>query len=102
MIEYFEVLDILPIFVLKSNVYILVMPTLFFYLGLRFFFYSNDHEPIHVHVSSGDAEAKFRIEPEIVLIENNGLKSREIRQAIMAIEENKEVIIERWKEFFEQ
>ena len=102
MIEYFEVLEIIPIFVLKSNQYILVMPTLFFYLGLRFFFYSNDHEPIHVHVSSGDAEAKFRIEPEIVLIENNGLKSREIRQAIMAIEENKEVIIERWKEFFEQ
>ena len=102
MIQYFEVLEIIPIFVLKSNQYILVMPTLFFYLGLRFFFYSNDHEPIHVHVSSGDAEAKFRIEPEIVLIENNGLKSREIRQAIMAIEENKEVIIERWKEFFEQ
>ena len=101
MIQYFEVLEIIPTFVLKSKIY-LVMPTLFFYLGLRFFFYSNDHEPIHVHVSSGDAEAKFRIEPEIVLIENNGLKSREIRQAIMAIEENKEVIIERWKEFFEQ
>ena len=101
MIEYFEVLEIIPTFVLKSKIY-LVMPTLFFYLGLRFFFYSNDHEPIHVHVSSGDAEAKFRINPEIVLIENNGLKSREIRQAIMAIEENKEVIIERWKEFFEQ
>lgn len=55
-----------------------------------------------MHVSSGDAEAKFRIEPEIVLIENSGLKSREIRQAIMAIEENMEVIIERWKEYFEQ
>lgn len=75
---------------------------MFFYLGLRFIFYSNDHEPVHVHVSSGDAEAKFRIEPEIVLIENSGLKSREIRQAIMAIEENMEVIIERWKEYFEQ
>ncbi len=99
--QYFEVLEIIPIFVLNSKKY-LFMPTLFFYLGLRFFFYSNDHEPIHVHVSSGDAEAKFRIEPEIVLIENSGLKSREIRQAIMAIEENKEVIIERWKEYFEQ
>ena len=78
------------------------MPTIFILFGFRFLFYANDHEPIHVHVSSGDAEAKFRIEPEIVLIENNGLKSREIRQAIMAIEENKEVIIERWKDFFEQ
>ena len=88
MIEYFDVLEITPIFVLKSNLYILVMPTLFFYLGLRFFFYSNNHEPIHVHVSSGDAEIKFRIEPEIVLIENNGLKSHEIRQTIMGIKRN--------------
>lgn len=84
---YFEVLEIAPIFVLKSKIY-LVMSTLFFYLGLWFFFYSNDHEPIHVHVSSGDAEVKFRIEPEIVLIENNGLKSHEIRQTIMGIKRN--------------
>ena len=43
--------------------------------------------PIHVHVSSGDAEAKFRVEPTIELIENFGLKPREIRQALMAIGE---------------
>lgn len=60
------------------------------------------HAPIHVHVSSGDAEAKFCIDPEIALVENNGLKPREVRQAMMAIEENKEVIIERWNEYFEQ
>ena len=57
------------------------MPVLFYYLGLKFFFYSNDHEPIHVHVSAGDAEAKFSVFPEIALIENYGLKPREIRQA---------------------
>lgn len=73
---------------------------LFYYLGLKFYFFSNDHEPIHVHVSSGDAEAKFRVEPNIELIENCGLKPREIRQALMAIEENKEVIAERWNEYF--
>ena len=76
------------------------MPTLFIYLGLRFFFYSNDHEPIHVDVSSGEQEAYSRVVPEIELIENNGLKPREIRQSIMAIEENREIIIERWNEYF--
>ena len=76
------------------------MPLLFIFFGLRFMFYSNDHEPIHVHVSSGDQEAKFRVVPEIELIENNGLKPREIRQSIMAIEENREIIIERWNEYF--
>nr|MBQ5605045.1 DUF4160 domain-containing protein [Bacteroidales bacterium] len=28
------------------------MPVLF-YLHLKFYFYSNEHEPIHVHVSTG-------------------------------------------------
>ncbi len=75
------------------------MPTLFFYLGLKFFFYSNDHEPTHVHVSNGDHEACFEIDP-IKLIRNSGLKPTEIKHAEAAIEENREVIQERWKEFF--
>lgn len=29
------------------------MPLLFIFFGLRFQFYSNDHEPIHVHVLAG-------------------------------------------------
>ncbi|OAV70768.1 hypothetical protein Barb7_03239 [Bacteroidales bacterium Barb7] len=76
------------------------MPVLFYYLGLKFFFYSNDHLPIHVHVSSGEAEARFKVHPVIELIENHGLKPREIKYAEAAIEENREVIIERWNEFF--
>lgn len=76
------------------------MPILFYYLGLKFYFFSNDHKPIHVHVSSGECEAKFRVEPKIELIENYGLKTREIRQALMAIEENRDVIVERWNEYF--
>jgi len=26
------------------------MPTIFVFFGYRFLFYSNDHEPVHVHV----------------------------------------------------
>ena len=37
------------------------MPTLFYYLGLRFYFHSNDHEPIHIHVACGEREGKFGI-----------------------------------------
>lgn len=55
------------------------MPILFYYLGLKFFFYSNDHEPVHVHVSNGECDAKFMIEPETKLIENFGLKPRELK-----------------------
>ena len=38
------------------------MPTLFRAFGLRFFFYSNEHEPIHLHVRNADGEAKFDVE----------------------------------------
>ena len=76
------------------------MPTLFYYLGLKFHFYSNDHLPIHIHATIGNAEARYQVSPEVKLIENRGLKPRELRLAEMAIEENKEVIINRWKEYF--
>ena len=29
------------------------MPTIFSFFGLRFVFFSNDHEPVHVHVIKG-------------------------------------------------
>jgi hypothetical protein len=70
------------------------------YLGLKFYFYANDHKPIHVHVSYENKEARFQVENEILLIENHGLRPREIKCAELAIEENREVIIQRWNEFF--
>lgn len=37
------------------------MPKIFEYFGFIFFFYSNEHEPIHVHVIKGDSDAVFEI-----------------------------------------
>ena len=76
------------------------MPTLFYYLGLKFYFYSNDHLPIHVHVGIDNSEARYQVSPKIKLIENKGLKPRELRLAEIAIEENQAIIIARWKEYF--
>ena len=80
------------------------MPLLCTFFGLRFLFYSNDHEPIHVHVVKGKGKvkenAKFDVFPEIKLVENNGLQSNELKIAEMIIAENKEMIAEKWNEFF--
>lgn len=73
------------------------MPELFRFFGMRFFFYSLEHLPIHIHVRNADGEAKFEIEP-VRLIENNGMKNKDLRIAEGIIEENKEIIIKRWKE----
>lgn len=77
------------------------MPTLFIIFGFRFLFYSNDHEPIHVHVIKDGHEARFQVEPEVILLENKGLKVSELRMAESVIEENREVIIARWQEYFQ-
>ena len=74
------------------------MPTLFIIFGLRFHFYSNEHLPIHVHVRNSDGEAKFEVE-NVRLISNKGLKNKDISLAIAIIEENKEIIINKWKEY---
>ena len=80
------------------------MPTIFVFWGLRFVFFSNDHEPIHVHVIKGKGKIKeyaiYQVVPDITLIENKGLKSNELKIAEMVIDENKEIIIENWERFF--
>jgi hypothetical protein len=64
---------------------------------LRFYFYLRDHQPIHIHVESGDGEAKFEIETDIKLVYNRGLKTKDLRLAESIIEENKENFIEQWQ-----
>lgn len=76
------------------------MPTLLILFGLRFHFYSREHEPIHVHIEKQGASAKFEIEEDIKLVYNKGLKTQELRLAESILEENKENFIRAWKEMF--
>ena len=75
------------------------MPELFRMFGMRFFFYMNDHLPIHIHVRNADGEARFEVEV-IELIESKGIKPKDLVLAEALIEERKEEIIKKWKEVF--
>ena len=77
------------------------MPTLLILFGLRFYFYSNDHEPFHIHVESSDRIAKYGIENgEVLLIKNEGLQIKDLKLAASIIEENKEIFEKEWNRFF--
>ncbi|MGM9692281.1 MAG: DUF4160 domain-containing protein [Alloprevotella sp.] len=77
------------------------MPEILRIFGLRFFFFSREHEPIHVHVESADGKAKFKIlSDSIVLVYNKGMKQKDVRCAEMVLEENKELAISKWREYF--
>ncbi|MDQ3683355.1 MAG: DUF4160 domain-containing protein [Bacteroidota bacterium] len=75
------------------------MPELFRMFGMRFFFFSNEHLPIHIHVKHADGDSKFEINP-VRLIENHGMKNKDIHLAESIIEENEELIEQKWKEYF--
>jgi len=79
--------------------YAITMPTIFKFFGFAFLFYSNDHEPIHVHVVKGKQRAKFSIFP-VRLVDNNGLSKSELKMVEAIIEENQEIIAEHWNKFF--
>ena len=57
------------------------MPKIFEQDGYRFFFYSNEHRPIHVHVRRGGGEAIFDVENGVELRESIGLKVQELARA---------------------
>jgi hypothetical protein len=77
------------------------VPKVFDQDGYRFFFYSNDHRPIHVHVRFGGGEAVFNVEGTIELRESFGLKVRELARAEELAREHRELIVQRWHEYFD-
>lgn len=76
------------------------MPKIFEQDGYKFFFYSNEHRPVHVHVRYGGGEAVFELEQGVELRESRRLKVRELAKAEELATENRELILERWHERF--
>ncbi len=74
------------------------MPRIFEKDGFVFFFYSNDHRPIHVHVRYGGGEAVFNVEDDVELRESHGLKVKELSKAELLARQNQELIWEKWHE----
>ncbi len=74
------------------------MPTIFEKDGYKFFFYSNEHLPIHVHVRHGGGEAVFDVEDTIELRESQNMKMNELRKAQKLAQENRNLILEKWHE----
>jgi len=74
------------------------MPKVFDKDGYSFFFDSNDHTPIHIHVRRGDREAVFVVEPGVELRESVGFNVRELSRAEELIHDHLELIKQKWAE----
>ena len=77
------------------------MPTLLMIFGLRFFFYLDEHQPIHVHIERNGKKAKIELCPKIKLVYNHGLKEQEIKKAIEICIMYRDNFIEEWHRRFD-
>jgi hypothetical protein len=66
----------------------------------RVFFYSADApEPLHVHVEGEEAEAKFWLDP-VCREPGQGFARAEIVRLARLVEENRELLLNSWYEYF--
>jgi hypothetical protein len=75
-------------------------PTVFRSGPFRFFFFSREEPRMHVHVSCGDGEAKFWLEPAVALAQNHGLSDRQLRDAQVLVEARIDECRNSWKAHF--
>ena len=79
------------------------MPKLFEWNGYKFFFFSNEGQPLepyHIHVRKGEKIAKFWIDPKVELVWSYGFTSRELNLVETQIRERTEQIRSKWNEYF--
>lgn len=79
----------------------LQMPKVLEANGYEFSFYSNENdEPAHIHISKGNGNAKYWLEPEAIEDYAYGFKIKERREIKYIIHENYSFLKERWYEYF--
>ena len=75
------------------------MPTVLLKGGYRFFFYSKDHLPKHIHIERENKTAKFYLEP-IELVRSSRFNSKELKEIRNLVEQNIELFNKKWDEHF--
>jgi hypothetical protein len=79
------------------------MPVVFRHLGIRFYFFSNEgdpREPLHVHASRSDADAKLWLTPEVRVAKSVGFSRRDQAELVRIVAARREEIGRAWNEHF--
>ena len=75
-------------------------PTVFRDGSFRFFFFSREETRIHIHVTHTDGEAKFWLEPTVVLAMNQGLSQQQLTHAMLLVQQHYQEIWNAWHTHF--
>lgn len=75
------------------------MPTILHVKGYRSFFYSNDHEPMHIHIEKDDKTAKFEL-IQLELVKSRGFNASELKEIRILVTKNINYFKNKWNEYF--
>ena len=77
------------------------MPKILFVNGFSFFFYSNENnEPVHIHISKGDADGKIWLQPSLSVAYFYGFSNTEQKEIIEITIANYKLFKTKWNEYF--
>jgi hypothetical protein len=83
------------------------MPKIYEYLGLILFFYSNEHEPIHIHAKYQGKESKAeihmingRIQKIIIKDKGAGLEQKKRKEFEEFVSVYADDIVNKWVDYF--
>lgn len=62
---------------------------------MRFFFFTNEHLPPHIHVRSADGKAKFNL-IDGTMMEENTLKPKDLKRAKEVMQEKRKEFLQEW------
>ena len=77
------------------------MPTVLRINGFSIVIYTDDHEPMHVHVRYQGRSMTIEIENEVIIRQNN-MNENEARRAVRIVEENQEFLQKKWREVWQK
>lgn len=75
------------------------MPTVLRVDGFRFFFFSDEHLPIHIHVEKGDGYMRVELET-FKVTKKYKLSTTDEKKILALIEEHQHKLMGAWDEYF--
>ena len=77
------------------------MPTVLRIDGYRFFFFSDDHLPVHIHIEKGNSYARIEI-ATLKVTNKYQISSKELSKLVKLVGENQQLLKGAWDEYFSQ
>jgi len=77
------------------------MPTVLRVEGFRFFFFSDEHLPTHIHIEKADAYARIELDT-LKVTDSYNLNSKELKKLLKIIDKNHIELQRSWDDYFKE